>query len=90
MANYWVSWYHNHYAMGEFEMARPWWATGYAGEFVTVVAAVKANTEDEAKKAIINAYDDPPRFLTWRFAEKRPDDWEPFCDRFQRASWMEW
>jgi hypothetical protein len=95
--NYWCSWYCPNDLMGKFELHSPWWISGETmedddGKFAyTICAAVRAENEDAAQQIIIDSHDDPkPIGLEWRFVERRPDDWSPFSDRFQRADWMQW
>ena len=97
MGNWWVSWYeHGSRKNGDFEsgvafeLHTPWWISGERldGQ-TTIVAAVKARNEAEAKRVVLRAHDKPVR-LNWRFVNARPDDWSPFCDRFTRAKWMQW
>jgi hypothetical protein len=89
---WWVSWYHDHDAMGAFEMRFPWWRTGFVddGHNVTICAAVRARNVDEARAAVFTAYDTPPKSIHFRFVDERPADWEPFGERFPRADWMVW
>lgn len=88
--NYWVSWTHLP-SEGEFELWWPWWISGTSGEGESVCAAVQAASEDEAKEAVMAAYDVRPAGLEWRFVEKRPAGWTPYGDRFAKAAWMpEW
>jgi hypothetical protein len=54
------------------------------------VAAVLAPSEEAARAAIEAAYDKPGGALEWSFSNERADDWEPFCERFPRADWMQW
>lgn len=88
---FWVSWY-NVLPMGSFELHRPWWISGYraSDEAETICAAIIAPNEEAAKQIILNAYDEPPKSVEWRFCNERPDDWSPFNDRFPRADWMKW
>lgn len=87
---WWVSWYWCH-DDGSFEIYSPWWFTGsdmYGRD--TVCAALLAPNEDAAREQIFAAYDERPDDLEFRFVDVRPDDWSPFCDRFQRGPWMRW
>lgn len=90
MRNYWVRWYGG----DAFEYDGPWWLSGWSGENLDVpifVAAVRAKDERAAKKVIEDSYDDHGRSISeWSFCNERPDDWEPFCDRFPRVDWMQW
>ena len=44
-----------------------------------------------AYKVIENSYDKQPASISeWSFCNEKPDDWEPFCDRFPRGDWMKW
>ena len=83
---FWVSWWY----MSEFELHSPWWISGERGDGVeSVCAAVMATSEDDARACILAAHDVSGE-IEWRFAEERPADWAPFCDRFPRANWMVW
>lgn len=90
---WWVSWYHND-AHGPFEIHTPWWWTSNTA----VCAAILAPDVEAARKAIYDAYDNPPAFLAWRFVEPRPNDWSPWNlapgvigeSRFQPRDWMKW
>ena len=88
---YWVSWYDLHY--GKWELHSPWWVSGerlHDGA-QTICAAIRAPSPDAAMIMIEQAHDEPrPLPLEFRFVDERPDDWSPFCDRFQRAAWMKW
>jgi hypothetical protein len=91
MTNYWISWYHNHAKLGEFELHSPWWVSGSDLDGnVTIVAAVKAEDEDAARVVIHECYDTASFSLDWRFVNERESDWAPFCDRFPKADWMKW
>jgi hypothetical protein len=85
---FWVRWYGS---MGVgFTLTSPWWLSGWAGDRPILVAAVRA-PDAEAAKAIVKAsHIDGGEDIEWSFAEARPNDWSPFCDRFQRADWMVW
>ena len=90
--NWWISWYNTH-PRDAFELHSPWWISGIrADDADTIVAAVHAPSEDEAKAKIIAAYDRPTvTSLEWRFCEERPADWSPFgSNRFPQAEWMKW
>jgi hypothetical protein len=91
MNNYWISWYGTG---AGFELHSPWWITGYRlsddeDDGATICAAIKANSEDEAKQKIIDAHDKPVS-IEWRFIEERPKNWSPFATRFLRSPWMQW
>ena len=89
VSRWWLSWCSN----GAFEYHGPWWITGYElgppGRR-TICAAVLAGTEDDARRAVTIAHDDPDVELLWRFVEPRVADGEPFCERFPQAAWMCW
>ncbi len=98
MTNYWLSWYANK-DDGPFTLHWPWWIGGHRVEFVgddtretpSICAAVAADTETDARAAVLYAHDRPPERIEWRFCEARPDDWTPYRDRFPKADWMpEW
>jgi hypothetical protein len=90
MKNYWISWYGpKAYA---FTLYSPWWISGTAwskddDEIDIFCAAVKANSEEDAKEVIRKSHDKYEE-LDFRFCSERPDDWSPFCERFERADWM--
>lgn len=92
VTRWWVRWYG--LPEDSFEYEGPWWISGYAGtEDMTpiFVAAVVADSVEAAQKVIESSYDDGPAGVhEWSFVNGRPDDWEPFCDRFPRAKWMKW
>lgn len=93
MKNFWISWNHRE-SYGAFALEMPWWISGRAFDdsYETVCAAVRAENEDEAKEIVLGAYDKRPsmRHFVWRFVNERPEDWQPFCDRFPRGDWMKW
>ena len=88
---WWVSWYH-YDDDGPFEIHTPWW---FSSE-TAVCAAVLADSEEEARESIYEAYDNRPDSLNWRFVEARDDGWTPWNpdnienSRFQPADWMKW
>ena len=92
---WWVSWISDGAA---FEYPGPWWHTGteLTGHLDNPTArpifcaAVMAPDADAARQVIIDAHDEPPAKLEWRFADEKGADWAPFCDRFPRAEWMAW
>lgn len=90
---YWVSWWTGT-SEGEFELDTPWWVSGYRGSgensMDSVCAAIKADTENEAREIIYNSYDKRPAHLDFRFINQKGKEWSPFCDRFPKSSWMEW
>lgn len=94
MNKYWLSWYHSYEDNGDFELHSPWWISGSAGagDLETICAAVKADSEEEAKRIIQNCYDTPQIFdvSDWRFCDEENDDWSPFTSRFPKAPWMIW
>lgn len=86
---FWVRWDGG----GGFEYRGPWWCSGYAyiGEDASpiFVAAVMAANEEDAMRVINHAHDDKAN-QKWSFVNEREAGWEPFCDRFPRADWMQW
>ncbi|KKN79975.1 hypothetical protein LCGC14_0334830 [marine sediment metagenome] len=101
---WWVSWWGREYGFklhlpwwvsGE-RLGTPWVDGERLGApdviFQTeICAAVLANSKEEARAVITDAHDDGEAgIVEWRFAEPRPVDWSPFCDRFPRADWMQW
>jgi len=89
MSAWWVSWYSTA-PLSTFELHSPWWVSGYrcSDDAETVCAAVRADTEDDAKAFICGAYDDKPEAVEWRFCE--PLDGSPFSGSFPQAQWMAW
>jgi hypothetical protein len=65
-----------------------WWISGFRENDRTVVAAVKAPTEDAARELVYAAYDARPDRIEFRFVQRC--DTSPFSDRFPRADWMQW
>lgn len=89
MTLWWVSWL----SAGSFEYFGPWWVSGVepgGRRRSTICAAVVASDERTAREIIRHAHDDVSAGIEWRFVHPRPDDWSPFCDRFERAEWMRW
>jgi len=94
---FWVSWWDD--PVVSFEIHSPWWFSGMRfnnsgdddddGGQSSVCAAIWATSEDDAKRQVVESYDDPVT-LEWRFAEERHPQWTPFSDRFQRRDWMHW
>ncbi len=82
------------YGRDDFEYDGPWWISGWAtdgeGDIPIFVAAVRAADEGSARRVIEDSYDRPRGVIEWSFSNERPDDWEPFCDRFPRGDWMKW
>lgn len=90
---WWVSWYVPEDDMGKFELHFPWWVTGQTCRepcHLTVCAAVRAASEEQAKEVILASYDDRPTVVEWRFVDPRPADWSPFNGRTPPADWMDW
>lgn len=88
---FWLSWYQD-WVEGAFELHRPWWWTGVRADdgAATICAAIIAPDQEVAKALVVAAYERPPKSVEWRFCEERPNDWTPFCDRFERKPWMRW
>lgn len=91
---YWVSWWRD-LSVG-FELHSPWWVSGYRYvgddgiEQASICAAIMAEDDVDAQRRVIAAHDREPHYLEFRFANERDADWSPFCDRFERADWMQW
>lgn len=87
---FWLSWY----ALqgNAFTYHGPWWYTGQrlSDGAATVVAAVMAVDEEDAKRIIQKVHDNPKIKLEWRFVSERSADWSPYGDRFVQADWMQW
>lgn len=88
--NFWASWYDLD-TYPQFDSNLPSWCTGWRmrDNARTIVCAVKAENEDAVKAIIRRAYGFN-RNIEFRFIEQRPNNWEPFNERFQREDWMEW
>jgi hypothetical protein len=93
---WWVSWYETPdmyeaciCALADTRL--PIWPSGFrvSDDASTMVAAVQAENEEAAREQITSLYRGIWD-IEWRFVEKRPDDWSPFCDRFPWAEWMLW
>lgn len=85
---WWVSWYSESSA---FALWFPWWVSGFdSRDRDTIVAAVIADTEEEAKEIIFSAYDTRPSHIEWRFLNELPDGASPYSDRFRKADWHVW
>lgn len=97
---WWISWY-SPQALGGFTLYWPWWRSGWSydrddNEVSIFVAAVRAESEDDAYEIIMKAYDNPPVFTeeNKRFCElfdageKMP--WEHENPRFPFGDWMQW
>lgn len=89
LRSYWCSWS----TRETHELHYPWWVSGTIlrnnSEDATIYcAAVRAESEHDARAIIRTAYVAPPRFLEWRFVDECTDDWSPYSDRFPRADWM--
>lgn len=96
---WWISWYHPA-ELGGFELHWPWWSSGWSfdkdgNEINIFVAAVRADSEDEAFDLIESSYDEKPeKGLERRFCDKLEEDeskpWEHAGGRFQLGDWMSW
>jgi hypothetical protein len=88
--NYWVSWY-NKEPLKTFEPHSPWWISGYdSDDNEIIVAAIRAESENEAWEVVNCSYDDTNPLFVKRFITEQSDDWVPFCDRFPKSPWMDW
>lgn len=90
MSAWWISWY-NDLDIETFELHSPWWVSGEDMQGrETIVAAVRAESQEAAEEQILAAYDEPPVGVRWRFCEEMTRE-TPFTDRFpQSAPWMAW
>jgi len=88
--SYWVSWFHLDAV--SFEYDGPWWVTGVdSQERSLICAAVRAESEDAARRLVLATYMEPlEKALEWRFVHAKSDDWNPFSPRFPPAEWMKW
>lgn len=85
---WWISWYSESSA---FALWFPWWVSGFdLLERDILVAAVIADSEEEAKEIIFNAYDNRPADIEWRFLNELPEGASPYSDRFRPADWHVW
>jgi len=92
MKRYWVS-FQLDGDMAGFEYHGPWWISGWGGQNTDepcVCLAICARNESQAKRAVLDSFDELPKIREWRFVNERPGDWVPFCDRFSRREWMVW
>lgn len=94
MKRYWFS-FELRSSLVEFCYHGPWWISGYGfgadgDEQPCVCMALVAESEDAAQAFVLSLFDAPPDIAEWRFCSERPDDWDPFCDRFERGDWMVW
>lgn len=91
MRQYWLSWISPSDLWGKFELHQPWWVSGYdSDDNQTICAAIRAYTEKEAKKIVMECYDACPPPIIWRFVNEMGANWSPFNSRFRRAKWMRW
>lgn len=86
-----MSWYATK-ENGPFTLNTPWWISGErcSDGAATVCAAVMAESAADAQSTIVKAHDSILEGIEWRFVNDKPEDWDPFCDRFPRAKWMTW
>ena len=72
MKNFWLSWYAPE-KLGTFEIHAPWWDTGtrMSDDAMTVVCAVRAESEEAAKEFVLASCDTRPEALEWRFCEAK-------------------
>lgn len=91
MKKFWISWYHSS-VYGAFELNSPWWTRESRGLQDIICAAVKANSEAEAKELVRDSYVKQLDAATfeWLFCEEKPADWLPFGGWFHKADWMIW
>ena len=96
LKRFWLSWEDFHY--GEWELHFPWWVSGdlvneeYEVTGRNIVAAVRAEHEEAAKRFVLDCYDNPVHAsnIRWRFCDQQASDWSPFTGRFPRGDWMQW
>lgn len=95
---WWISWWSDE-EMGGFTLYSPWWTSGWSldadGKEETVfVAAVRADSEDEAFKLVESSYDKDGIVVKRRFADPMDEDekkpWEHEGTRFPFGDWMIW
>ena len=97
MKLYWLSWQQNadpehgiDYRPPQWPPPDPvlaFWGTGYAGDgsYATVVALVRAATENKAQRIITRAWN--PGVGEWRFCREYGDESKPPGDRFPAPEW---
>lgn len=90
---WWCSWWQTK-EMNGFAAEYPWWVTGALCSIEskeTICAAIKAPTLEKVIQSVLEGYsfncDDN---FDWRFIIKKQDDWDPFCDRFEKDSGVVW
>lgn len=98
---WWISWYSPE-SLGGFELRTPWWRSGWmiednGTELTILVAAVRADNEDEAFEIIESSYDKEGTKIAKKFRRfsRRLDEgellpWEQEGTRFPLGDWMEW
>lgn len=96
MREWWLSWYHLP-SYSEFEMHTPWWISGMRlnDDAATIVAMVRAPSEQEAWRVVQAAYDIAPKpGVEQRFCDEIPPGvplpWDHEDPRFAWAEWMVW
>lgn len=97
---FWVSFWDSPEHLKTFEYSGPWWISGMRGAFddesdtqESIVAAVMAEDEQDARRVINQAYDGKDGPLEWRFVTPKPADWRPLLNesgRFPPKPWMKW
>ncbi len=96
---WWISWFSPE-SLGGFTLTAPWWRSGWyydkdGNEVTILVAAVRADSKDEAFALIESSYDTKPeggverRFID-RLEEDETKPWEHEGTRFPLGDWMEW
>ena len=90
MKRYWISWeqltsdYRPLQDPPQPENIRSWRCSGHSPDGATICAIVDAESEDQAKEFVLNAWDASgtgEEIGRWRFAEEKAADWLP-GDRF--------
>lgn len=94
MKPFWVSFWIHEDELSKFEYNGPWWISGEDMRSRTsIVAAVMAESPEDAQEVIIAAHDDKKVPDEWRFVEERESDWNPLANksgRFESDVWMKW
>lgn len=95
MKLYWLSWNQNadpQHGLDSRPVAWPppdpvlaFWESGFGDDYTTVVALVRAHTEDDAQRVIERAWS--PGVGKWRFCDEYGDESKPPSDRFQAPEW---
>lgn len=95
---YWVSWHHNP-EDGPFNLKSPWWSSGVQGNRELIHAAVRAYSEEDAKRKVLESYDWVQKkfrsrggfglpFVSWSSFDLGLIEWEICGER--PSDWSPW